>query len=543
MRLNLRFKIMSLACAGLVSAIIIGLVGIVGHHQMSAINTQKETISKALQNHVDGDMMHDAIRADVLSGNLHARKQNPDGVKESAENLREHANRFRNNLTSNLELPLTPDIMKLLKDISPELENYITSAEVIVNAFGEGLEQGEAKLSEFQNAFVLLEGEQEILTEKLEQILTAKNIEVEQLADQVTNLQIVVLSVFTLGLFIYACWVVRSIMRDVGGEPDYAASVVAKIAAGDLTQEIIVRPGDTTSILAVICAMSNTLSQVLGDVRKSSDALASASEEVTATAQSLAKGASVQAASVEETSASMDEMLASITQNSQNAVITDGIAQQAASDAATGGTAVEGTVDAMQKIAERIGVIDDIAYQTNLLALNAAIEAGRAGDHGRGFAVVASEVRKLAERSQIAAQEIGSLAGETVTKADSAGKLLQEMVPSIRKTADLVQEIAAASTEQTTGVNQINAAIGQVSQTLQQNAAAAEELSSTSEELSAQAQRLQEAVSYFILSTQRVRTYRSQAPKASGGSQTQVRKKQGTTIRDHDVDRDFVQYS
>lgn len=207
----------------------------------------------------------------------------------------------------------------------------------------------------------------------------------------------------------------------------------------------------------------------------------------------------MQASSVEETSASMEQMASSIAQNNENALVTDGMAQKAANDAAAGGNAVAGTVGAMQKIAERIGIIDDIAYQTNLLALNAAIEAGRAGEHGRGFAVVASEVRKLAERSQVAAQEISTLAADSVKQADRAGKLLQEVVPAIRKTADLIREIAAASGEQTAGVNQINSAIGQVSQTLQQNAAASEELSSTSEQMSAQASCLQESMTYFTL--------------------------------------------
>jgi methyl-accepting chemotaxis protein len=201
----------------------------------------------------------------------------------------------------------------------------------------------------------------------------------------------------------------------------------------------------------------------------------------------------------------MEQMSASIAQNNQNASITDGIAQKSARDAANGGEAVSATVEAMQKIAERISVIDEIAYQTNLLALNAAIEAGRAGEHGRGFAVVASEVRKLAERSQVAAQEIGELATASVKRAELAGGLLEEMVPSIRKTADLVQEIAAASAEQTTGVTQINSAIGQVSQTMQQNAAASEELSSTAEELSVQAIKLQESMTYFKLANDHMR--------------------------------------
>jgi methyl-accepting chemotaxis protein len=195
----------------------------------------------------------------------------------------------------------------------------------------------------------------------------------------------------------------------------------------------------------------------------------------------------------------MEQMSSSIAQNNENARVTDGMAVKSAKDAEDGGSAVRETVLAMQKIAEKISVIDDIAYQTNLLALNAAIEAGRAGEHGRGFAVVAAEVRKLAERSQVAAQEIGHLATESVKMSDRAGRLLETMLPSIKKTAELVQEISAASEEQASGIFQMNAAIGQISQTMQQNAAAAEELSSTSEEMSAQASQLQEMMQFFKL--------------------------------------------
>ena len=232
----------------------------------------------------------------------------------------------------------------------------------------------------------------------------------------------VFISILTLVVIaVIGFFITRNLLRQLGGEPDYAAAVVARIADGDLTQQINIKQGDTTSMLSSIREMSNTLSQVLGEVRSSADALASASEEVNATAQSLAKGASVQAASVEETSASMEQMSASIMQNNENASITDGMAQKVATDAVAVGSVAEDSAEAMRKIANRISVIDDIAYQTNLLALNAAIEAGRAGEHGRGFAVVASEVRKLAERSQVAAQESGALAGETVSKTDHAG--------------------------------------------------------------------------------------------------------------------------
>jgi methyl-accepting chemotaxis protein len=153
----------------------------------------------------------------------------------------------------------------------------------------------------------------------------------------------------------------------------------------------------------------------------------------------------------------------------------------------------------MKQIAQKIGIIDDIAYQTNLLALNAAIEAARAGEHGKGFAVVAAEVRKLAERSQVAAQEIGTVASSSVELAEKAGRLLDAIVPNIRKTSDLVQEITAASEEQSSGVGQINGAVTQLSQTTQQNASSSEELAATAEEMSGQAEQLQQAMSFFKL--------------------------------------------
>jgi methyl-accepting chemotaxis protein len=153
----------------------------------------------------------------------------------------------------------------------------------------------------------------------------------------------------------------------------------------------------------------------------------------------------------------------------------------------------------MKSIAEKISIIEEIAYQTNLLALNAAIEAARAGEHGRGFAVVATEVRKLAERAQKAAKEIGELAGTSVKVAEKSGVLIAELVPAIRKTADLVQEVAAASQEQSAGVSQVSKAMAQVDQVTQRNASAAEELSSTAEEMSSQAEALLQVIGFFIV--------------------------------------------
>jgi methyl-accepting chemotaxis protein len=290
----------------------------------------------------------------------------------------------------------------------------------------------------------------------------------------------------------------QHMVKSAGGSIEDVVRVMRAMSSGDLTQTI------DKSYEGVFDEMKRytndtvlKLSMVIGEVRSASEAIASASEQVSTTAQSLSQSASEQAAGVEQTGASVEEMTASIAQNTENSKITDSMATKAAGEATEGGHAVKATVVAMKQIAQKISIIDDIAYQTNLLALNAAIEAARAGAHGKGFAVVAAEVRKLAERSQVAAQEIGTVATESVELAERAGSLLNEMVPSIKKTSDLVQEISAASQEQSTGVNQINSAMTQLSQATQMNASASEELAATAEEMSGQAEQLQQTIAFF----------------------------------------------
>ena len=298
-------------------------------------------------------------------------------------------------------------------------------------------------------------------------------------------------------LVVFAVFITRSIVRPIHSALDIAND----LAAGDLSMRIDARTNDETGqLLKAMKNMVDQLSRIINEVRSNSETLASASDELSATAQSLSQSTTEQAASVEQTSSSVEEMNASIQQNSENAKVTEQMAVKSAKEASEGGKAVRETVGAMKKIAEKIALIEDIAYKTNLLALNAAIEAARAGEHGKGFTVVAAEVRKLAENSQVAAQEINDLAGSSVEVAERAGGLLEAMVPSIEKTSDLVQEIAAASHEQAGGVSQISAAMEQLDKVVQQNAASAEELAATSEQVSAQADRLHKSVAFFKMS-------------------------------------------
>ncbi len=294
------------------------------------------------------------------------------------------------------------------------------------------------------------------------------------------------------------CSGVNELLDTTSAVFDDVVRLFGGLAAGDLTQRITRdAEGVFDQVKRDANASSEKLAGIIDEVRAAADALTGAANQVSATAQSLSQAASEQASSVEETTASIDMMSASITQNSDNARVTDGMATKASKEAGEGGQAVTQTVSAMKQIAAKISIVDDIAYQTNLLALNAAIEAARAGEHGKGFAVVAAEVRKLAERSQEAAKEIGDLAASSVSTAERAGKLLDEIVPSIQKTSELVQEIAAASQEQSQSVTQIGGAMGQLSKATQQNASASEELAATSEELSGQAEQLQQSVAFF----------------------------------------------
>jgi len=300
------------------------------------------------------------------------------------------------------------------------------------------------------------------------------------------------------------------------------AALANQIAQGDLTVEA--KPlSDKDTLGLALERMVEKLRQIVSEALTAAQNVSAGSQELSASAEQLSQGATEQASSAEEASSSMEEMASNVKQNADNANQTEKIAAQSAKDAEASGAAVGRAVNAMQTIAEKITIVQEIARQTDLLALNAAVEAARAGEHGKGFAVVASEVRKLAERSQAAAAEIGTLSADTVKVAQEAGAMLSKLVPDIKRTAELVEEITAACREQDVGSAQINQAIQQLDKVGQQNASASEEVSSTSEELASQAEQLQSTIAYF-----RIEQARAQAAAPIDRAVNQLRAKAAT---------------
>ena len=303
-----------------------------------------------------------------------------------------------------------------------------------------------------------------------------------------------------VGLVILLIVLTALVRREISRPIQQVAQGLTEIAngQGDLTKRVDVSAqNEIGDVARAFNQFVGTLSQIINRVRRVTEQVNAASTQVSVAAQHFSVGTGEQAAAVQQTTSSLEQMNASITQNAENSRRMETVALNGAKEIHGSATTVAESVNAMKIIAEKISIIEEIAYQTNLLALNAAIEAARAGEHGKGFAVVATEVRKLAERSQSAAQEINSLTATSVQIAERSGDLLKALVPSIAKTAALVQEVASSSREQAIGVAQVSKAMTQVDQVTQRNAAAAEELSSTAEHMAAQAESLQRLMSFF----------------------------------------------
>ncbi|MBZ0164107.1 MAG: MCP four helix bundle domain-containing protein [Notoacmeibacter sp.] len=494
MRLTLKVKL----AAAFGTVILLAAGGVIaGILNLGSLNTRVERITQEdwvkikLSNEFLASVNENA-RANfemILAENARERSEISERISSNAKAITEKVDQVEAMLYA-------PRGKELIVQVKETRKPYVASFGEIAKLLNIGDQQGAIRVANETmvpalgkfigaiNEFVAFQGE----------LMNKSGAEAAAAYSTARTMMLAILTVAVLIAVLSATWIVLNISRGVSN----AVNLARAVASGDLHASANAKSNDEIKdLIDALNQMVAKLREVVGEVTTATRNVASGSQEMSAAAEQLSQGAVEQSSSTEEASASVEQMAANIKQNADNAAQTESIARQAAMDAQSSGKAVGEAVKAMETIADKILIVQEIARQTDLLALNAAVEAARAGEHGRGFAVVASEVRKLAERSQAAAQEISGLSGNTVKSAQSAGEMLAKLVPDIQRTAELVAEISAASNEQNAGASQINAAVQQLDKVTQQNTSAAEEMSSTAEELASQAEQLQSSINYF----------------------------------------------
>lgn len=507
MKWTIKNRLYALAASGIAVALLMGVTGYAGFARLGQAIAGMNDTGEALANHDDADMMHDALRADVMAAMTARGSEEGDAVRAD---IKDHAENFRQQLGNNEKLPISDALHKALGEATPRMEAYIASATDMVEVALRDPEAARAKMPGFSEDFRALE----VVMQDLSVSIAAANAAAEKKAAADQALFLFLMAGLAVGgsitLLLGSMGVIHSIVGPLG-RFEAAMHDVAS-GEGDLTCRMDASANDEIGSMATAFNMFiSKIHDVIMHMRESADNVAQASRELTAASDTISCSAQEQAASLEETAASLEQITSTVRQNADNAQMANQLANSAREVAEKGGAVVSTAVSAMseinsssRRIAEIITTIDEIAFQTNLLALNAAVEAARAGEQGRGFAVVASEVRSLAQRSASAAREIKGLIEDSVQKVETgaglvnrSGATLDEIVTAVKRVTDVVAEIAAASRDQSAGIEQVNRAVTQMDQATQSNAAQTEELSATAGNLSGQAAEVQGLVGSF----------------------------------------------
>ncbi|AZF21616.1 Methyl-accepting chemotaxis sensor/transducer protein [Pseudomonas sp. R3-52-08] len=487
--MTIKLRLTLLIATGLLTAVVMSLAGYLGNRQMSAAVQENEVSMTVLRNHMEADMMHDALRADVLSAMLVGLGKSTTTAAEVNSSLKEHAEHFRQSLDANLKLPLEATLKTNLDNIKPSLDTYIGAAERIVALALGNPEGARGELETFNKAFSQLEDQMGAFSELIESH-TERTGEATQRTIHNANLILgAVLIASLLLLLAQGRWVILSIM----GPLQAASRIAASIASGNLSEPIVEpsRKDEASSLIRSLATMQRDLRGMIDVVRSNAHGVNGVSERLSQGCHEVAGSSQQQSAAASTMAAAASEMTASIEEITRHAGRALDMANQAEALAKDGGRVIHQVVSDMDGIARSaqqsalvirtldkeseaiysiIQVIKGIADQTNLLALNAAIEAARAGEQGRGFAVVADEVRSLAGRTSASTQEIASMVGRIQQSTREAVTSMEEGVAQVDKgmavTADVeraIREILQATLSTTELVNDISRTIGEQS--------------------------------------------------------------------------------
>ena len=511
---SLRQQFLAYALAGLA---FVGAVGAVGAYSAQALlDSGRQLLGSAgaIRAHMRADMMHDAVKGDVLSALLAAVRRDAPGGDEARAGLKEHAATLRESIAELRKAPLSPETALALEQVGPAMEDYIRQAETMVAHAAQSAGAAEAGRPSFQEAFSALETGMEALGDLIERDAGRLQQDGDGVAALAHGLLVAATVLAGSCLLALGWWLGQRTGQSIGR----AVSVAEAISMGDLGRPI---PDDRSSaeavqLMAALHRMRDSLAQLVGSVHDSAESVATGSAQIATGNADLSARTEQAAANLQQTAAAMEQLTTTVRQNAEAAAGVASLAQRASDVAVQGGQSVQRMVQTMeairsgsQRIADITGVIDAIAFQTNILALNAAVEAARAGEHGRGFAVVASEVRALAGRAATAAREIKALvessAGQVASGsgiAAEAGQTMAAVVEQVQQMTARMDGITRASDEQARGIAQIGTAVTALDTTTQQNAALVEESAAAAASLQKQAAQMREAVSVFRLADQ-----------------------------------------
>ena len=529
--LSIRNKLLLLSSLGIAFVVAVALTSVWGVATLQESSHRMRDKFSALRNALEADMMHDAVRGDVLgilrATNLNDMKQYDEAVKD----LEADGTWFREALEKNEALPLGTNIKEALARVKPKLADYLASGEKIAMLAKADFASANALVPEFQQTFLKLQDEQQKLFNLLESSHNDSIKDTDTVASTANNTVLFVMLISILASLIFS----TLLAKQVTGSLRQALGMAARVARGHLDDRATEsRSADETGqLIAAMNQMRRSLANIVGQVRSGTQSVYATMDQIKVGNDSLSQRTEQQAATLEETAASTEELAATVRASAQDAREANQRATHAGDAAVRGGRIAAEAVQTMaeisasaKRIAEITSVIDGIAFQTNILALNAAVEAARAGEQGRGFAVVATEVRALAQRSADAAKEIKQLISTSVAKVDSgtalvaqAGQAMQEIITAIGGVTELVSRVATTTQEQGQGIEQVNQAISQLDGVAQQNAALVEESSAAAESLRDEVRALTQVVDQFKLAN----TTHAQTPAAPRLQKTPIR--------------------